>query len=150
MLTKKIETYAPYFGATLVLIGIVSGSSIIIKDKNKDIKPDVIVGYSMDPDVTNDGPFQLGYPGHRMMITCDKTSNTCMLDVEEKDKHDTKMFDFVYQEWFTPTGNNRPYHSLDVIKSLPSYNGNPKLMLGANIDSNTKVVNILKNMGWVK
>lgn len=145
----------PYIG-----IGII-GTSIgfcmttllnhTIRSHTKEVKPNVIVAYSMDATVTNDEPFQLGYPGNRMDITCnDNTTKECVLEVETGTKHVVSSFPYVKQEWFRPDGKNRPYHTLDVIKTLPSYNGNSELKFGSDVKKNSDLVRVLKQNGWVE
>ena len=126
----------------------------IVYDKTQrpiEIKPHTVVAYSMDPSVTNDGNFVLGYPGKRMDVTCnDNTTKTCFLEIEDGKTDTVKTFPYVKQEWFTPENNNRPYHTLDVIKTLPSYNGNAELKFGTDVTKNTNLVAIMRQNGWAE
>ena len=134
-----------------ISIGMFSIVNRIITSHTKEVKPNVIVAYSMDGTITNDDPFQLGYPGNRMDITCnDNTTKECVLEVETGTKYIVSSFPYVKQEWFRPDGKNRPYHTLDVIKTLPSYNGNSELKFGSDVKKNSDLVRVLKQNGWVE
>ena len=113
--------------------------------------PDIVVAYTADQDVLHDGPIQLGYPYHRFSVTCDATGTMeCVLEVEDKNKHDIKRFPYVEQEWFTPGRKNRPYHTLDIIKSLPSMNGNANLRFGHDPKANAALVSVMEKNGWIE
>lgn len=118
--------------------------------KPKDIPPHIIVAYTADPDVTDDGQIKLGYPEHRFSVTCsDTVTNQCVLEVENGKKSITKIFPYVKQEWFTPAANNRPWHTLDVIYTLPSFNGNKDLRFGTDLKANKHLVEVMQQNGWV-
>ena len=111
----------------------------------------IVVGFSADPSVTMDGEFKLGYPEHRYSISCSAGKYSfCMLEVEDGKNKTVKEFPYVEQEWFTPGMKNRPYHSLDVIKTLPSYNGNEKLSFTKDAKSNNNLYRTLRQNGWVE
>ena len=144
-----------YSGIGVIGLAIGFGSAHLLNSyigaHMKSIKPNVVVAYSMDSTITNDGAFQLGYPGNRMDVTCnDNTTKECVLEVETGTKHIVSSFPYVKQEWFRPDGKNRPYHTLDVIKTLPSYNGNSELRFSSDVKKNSDLVRVLKQNGWVE
>ena len=113
-------------------------------------KPVTVVGFSADPEIKNDGEFALGYPDHRYTVSCVSNGpKICILEVEKDKKDITKIFPYVEQEWFTPGRKNRPYHSLDVVMSLPSYNGNGELKFGTDVAKNNALYDVLKQNEWV-
>lgn len=109
--------------------------------------PQFMVSYAGDPDVVNDQRLQLGYPNHIFSIMC--TVKECVLNVKINDHTTIKHFPYVQQEWFQPDMKNRPYHSLDIIQSLPSYNGNAELKLGNDPVKNKNLVRVLEQNGWI-
>ena len=114
-------------------------------------KPVTVVGFSADPEIKNDGEFALGYPDHRYTVSCvSNGQKICILEVEKDKKDIVKIFPYVEQEWFTPGRKNRPYHSLDVVMSLPSYNGNGELKFGTDVAKNSALYDVLKQNEWVK
>lgn len=148
--TKEVQQLIR--GATIPVIGIGIGlfSGFVIQHKTSTKPTDgVLVAYTADPYVKNDGQFQLGYIGNRFSVTCSKNTKQCLLETEIEGKSDTKTFPYVEQEWFTPKKDNRPWHTLDIIQGLPSYNGNPELKLGTDPASNRRLVNVLAKNGWV-
>lgn len=135
------------FIAGIITIGIQYTISHHNEEKEKQ---EIVVGYAADPDVKNDGPIQLGYIGHRFSVTCATGYiNECTVDIQNDGKNTIKRFPYVKQEWFTPTMKNRPYHSLDVIMKLPSYNGNGELRFGDDIKANADIINVMDQNGWI-
>lgn len=152
MKLTKSEVFRFIRGTCIAVAMFCIGGLIGFNQHNKIKKPmtDVVVAYTADPAVKNDGQFQLGYPGNRFSVTCSTKSKECLLETEINGKDEAvKMFPYVMQEWFTPKMSNRPYHTLDVIRSLPSYNGNTDLKFGTNIEQNRHMVNVLRENGWL-
>ena len=92
--------------------------------KNTDhLNSNIEVAYTADPTSTENGPLILGYPNHRFSVTCSSNGpKSCLLEIDQDGKSIVKYFPYVEQEWFNPRKDNRPWHSLDTIKDLPSYN----------------------------
>lgn len=109
----------------------------------------VVVAYSADPTLKNDEPIKLGYPNSRFSVTCSKTTKLCFLEVEENNKSIVKQFPYVVQEWFNPQNSNRPWHTLDVVYSLPSFNNNSELKFSTNPNNNKHLVDVMNHNGWI-
>lgn len=109
----------------------------------------VEVAYSADPSLKADEPIKLGYADNRFSVTCSKISKICFLEIEYQHKNSIRQFPYVMQEWFNPDKSNRPWHTLDVIQSLPSFNGNPELKFSTNTIKNKNLVDVLKKNGWI-
>lgn len=142
----------------LVCISLVAFLSIVIttyfavNSKNK-IAHDmsgVTVAYTADPHVMNDDQIVLGYPGQRFSVTCSSKSKQCVLELENKNSNTVKTFPYVEQEWFNPEHSNRPWHTLDTIMTLPSYNGNPDLKITKNPKQNRHLFDVMVKNGWVQ
>lgn len=111
----------------------------------------VVVAYTADPDTRNDGNIVLGYPNHRFSVTCSNgKAKICFIETEIDGKVFVKTFPYVEQEWFTPAHTNRPWHTLDVVKTLPSYNGNTDLHFTKDPVANAALVSVMTKNGWVK
>lgn len=111
----------------------------------------VKVAYTADPTSKNDGPMQLGYENSRFSITCsDGEFKECVLEVQQDGKDKVVRFPYVEQEWFNPEHTNRPWHTLDVIYSLPSYNGNVDLHFTRDPSQNRILIEVMTRNGWVK
>ena len=133
------------FIALIVMVVMASGEM-----SKKAYHPDIVVAYTADQDVLDDGPIQLGYPYHRFSVTCDATGPTeCVLEVQDKGSDVVSRFPYVEQEWFTPNRHNRPYHTLDVIKSLPSMHHNANLMFTRDPKANAALVRVMEQNGWI-
>lgn len=152
--TSQIKKIGKLLGYTVLGLGAFSLISMGVKKyiptKPPEVPPHIIVAYTADPDVTGDGQIKLGYPEHRFSVTCsDTVTNQCVLEVENGKKTVTKIFPYVKQEWFTPDSNNRPWHTLDVIYTLPSFNGNKDLRFGTDLKANKHLVEVMQQNGWI-
>lgn len=136
-------------GAVLGLIGY-GANEKFIHHSAVEAKPDTVVAFSADPSGRDDSPIQLGYPDHIYSVTCTaNNAKDCVLEVDNGTSHTIKRFPYVEQEWFSPGRKNRPYHTLDVILSLPSLNGNPELKMGTDPAKNKDLVQVLRQNGWI-
>lgn len=150
---QSISQIKKILGYSAIAMGFLSLSGMVYEKYThgtKHTQPHIIVAYTADPDVTDDGQIKLGYPEHRFSVTCsDTVTNQCMLEVENGKKTVTKIFPYIKQEWFTPAANNRPWHTLDVIYTLPSFNGNKDLRFGTDLKANKHLVEVMQQNGWV-
>ncbi|AXH72580.1 MAG: hypothetical protein [Caudoviricetes sp.] len=146
----KIKIEPILFWSTILFCVCLSLYYIIMPLSGKHDPAHIIVAYTADPDVTDDNEIKLGYPDHRFSITCtDTVTNQCSLEIENGKKHEVKTFPYVKQEWFTPDSKNRPWHTLDVILTLPSYNGNKDLRFTGDIKQNDHLVAVMAQNGWI-
>lgn len=131
--------------------GIVPLGRAFLHDTKKPIGDHVKVAYTADPSTKNDGPMQLGYENSRFSITCsDGEFKECVLEVQQDGKDKVVRFPYVEQEWFNPEHTIRPWHTLDVIYSLPSYNGNVDLHFTRDPVQNRTLIEVMTRNGWVK
>lgn len=140
-------------GGIIGILSIPVGLAIFNHNNSASKKPsdNVVVAYTADPDIRDDGNIVLGYPNHRFSVTCTNgKAKICFLETEIEGKDFVKTFPYVEQEWFTPSHTNRPWHTLDVVKTLPSYNGNTDLHFTKDPASNAALVAVMTQNGWIK
>lgn len=149
----NIKTIGGIIGGVVGILAIPFGLIELGYGNSHSNKPssNVVVAYTADPDTRNDGNIVLGYPNHRFSVTCsDGKVKICYLETEIEGKNFVKIFPYVEQEWFTPSHTNRPWHTLDVVKTLPSYKGNNDLHFTKDPTANAALVSVMMQNGWVK
>lgn len=131
-------------GLALLVTGFEIGSGVHNKHLN------FPVDYTADPKAPA-GTYDFGKPGNRFSVKCQQDgSQMCRIHIEQGNKETDYSFPYVEQEWFNPKHDNTPYHSIDEIKVLPSYTGNPQLRMTKDITANNRVLDILAQNGWIR